>query len=89
MDLGPPSKICQKCNARMWNEERNNKSSKNSPPTFSICYKDGQVKLPAEKNPPPFLASLLNGGEKSSHFKQILEHIISCFSLPLLMVELT
>ncbi|KAL8111935.1 hypothetical protein AgCh_019584 [Apium graveolens] len=69
MDLGPPSKVCQKCNAQMWNEERNNKSSKNSIPTFTMCCKDGQVKLPAEKCPPPFLTSLLSGGEKFDHFR--------------------
>lgn len=70
MNLGPPSAICQKCKARMWNEERNNKSSRNNQPTFSICCKDGQIKLPEERPPPPFLASLLHGGEKSAHFKE-------------------
>ncbi|XP_074324093.1 uncharacterized protein LOC141661011 [Apium graveolens] len=69
MDLRPPSKVCQKYNARMWNEERNNKSSKNNIPTFIMCCKDGQVKLPAEKCPPPFLASLLSGGENFYHFR--------------------
>lgn len=79
MDLGPPSEVCQKCKARMWNEERNNKSAKNNPPTFSMCYKDGQVKLPAERSPPPFLASLLSGGDKSFHFRQNIRTYNSLF----------
>ncbi|XP_074352042.1 uncharacterized protein LOC141691202 [Apium graveolens] len=79
MDLGPPSKICRKCNAVMWNEERNNKSSMNSTPTFTLCCKDGQVRLPPEKKPPPFLASLLSGGEKSSHFKKNMRPYNSLF----------
>ena len=72
LDLGPPSKICTKCGAKMWNEERSNKSCKNSPPMFSLCCKNGQVLLPPERPPPPFLASLLSGGEKASHFKKYI-----------------
>ncbi|XP_074336458.1 uncharacterized protein LOC141673604 [Apium graveolens] len=68
MNLGPPSKICGKCKSRMWNEERNNKSNKNSPPTFSICCKNGQVELSKERPPPPFLYYMLSGGEKTVHF---------------------
>ncbi|XP_063938542.1 uncharacterized protein LOC108197994 isoform X3 [Daucus carota subsp. sativus] len=40
MDLGPPTSVCRKCNSIMWNEERNNKSRRNSEPTFSLCCRD-------------------------------------------------
>lgn len=80
MDLGNPDKICTKCKAYMWNEERNNKSAKHSTPTFSICCKNGQVQLPAERQPPQFLASLLSGGEKTSHFKQCIRTYNSLFA---------
>lgn len=79
MNLGSPSEICPKCKARMWNEERNNKSSRNNPPSFSLCCKDGQVKLPEERSPPPFLQSLLSGGPKSVHFKQNIRTYNSMF----------
>ncbi|XP_074365247.1 uncharacterized protein LOC141706372 [Apium graveolens] len=79
MDLGPPSKICGKCKARMWNEERNNKSNKNSPPTFSICCKNGQVELTKERPPPPFLYYLLSGGEKIAHFLKNIRTYNSLF----------
>lgn len=52
----------------MWNEERNNKGAKYSDPTFSLCCRDGQVRLPPEKQPPPYLASLLSGDDKTAHF---------------------
>ncbi|WOH11487.1 hypothetical protein DCAR_0830974 [Daucus carota subsp. sativus] len=54
----------------MWEQERNNKSHRNAPLIFSLCCKSGQVVLPREQQPPEPLASLLNGGPKSSHFRQ-------------------
>ncbi|XP_074341985.1 uncharacterized protein LOC141679383 [Apium graveolens] len=72
MDLGPPSKLCNKCGATMWNEERNNKSCPRKEPTFSMCCRNGQIHLPKERSPPEPLASLLLGGEKLRHFKQYI-----------------
>ncbi|XP_074327785.1 uncharacterized protein LOC141665699 [Apium graveolens] len=72
MDLGRPSKLCNKCGATMWNEERNNKSCLRKEPTFSMCCRKGQIHLPKERPPPKPLASLLLGGEKSRHFKQYI-----------------
>lgn len=68
MDLGPPTKICQKCKSVMWNEERNNKGASRSEPTFSLCCRDGQVVLEPVKQPPPYLAALLSRGDKTTHF---------------------
>ncbi|XP_074374596.1 uncharacterized protein LOC141715007 [Apium graveolens] len=72
MDLGPPSKLCNKCGATMWNEEHNNKSCPRKEPTFSMCCRNGQIYLPKERPPPEPLASLLLGGEKSRNFKQYI-----------------
>ncbi|XP_074324030.1 uncharacterized protein LOC141660953 [Apium graveolens] len=72
MDLGPPSKLCNKCCATMWNEERNNKSCSRKEPTFSMCCRNGQIHLPKERPPPEPLASLLLGGDKLRHFKQYI-----------------
>ncbi|XP_074374279.1 uncharacterized protein LOC141714673 [Apium graveolens] len=72
MDLGPPSKLCNKCGATIWNEERNNKSCPLKEPTFSVCCRNGQIHLPKKRPPPEPLASLLLGGEKSRHFKQYI-----------------
>ncbi|XP_074351680.1 uncharacterized protein LOC141690817 [Apium graveolens] len=79
MHLGPPSKICGKCKSRMWNEERNNKSNKNSAPTFSICCKNGQVELTKERPPPHFLYYFLSGGEKTAHFLKNIRTYNSLF----------
>lgn len=70
MDIGGPNKKCSKCEAVMWNEERNNKATTNKAPTFSLCCKNGQVHLEKEKHPPEPLATLLSGGMKTKHFKQ-------------------
>ncbi|WOH01414.1 hypothetical protein DCAR_0520798 [Daucus carota subsp. sativus] len=68
--LGPPNATCATCRAVMWDMERNNKSNRNAAPSFSLCCKSGQVILPLEDHPPEPLASLLNGGPKSPHFRQ-------------------
>lgn len=79
MNLGPPTKKCTKCNAIMWNEERNNKYAKKSLPTFSICCRDGQVKLDKDKQPPAFLASLIAGGAKHKHYMDNIRSYNSMF----------
>nr|XP_017240224.1 PREDICTED: uncharacterized protein LOC108213016 isoform X3 [Daucus carota subsp. sativus] len=48
MNLGPPPSVCRKCNSIMWNEERNNKSRRNSEPIFSLCCRDGQNQTSTE-----------------------------------------
>lgn len=49
-----------------------------SVPTFSICCAGGQIKLPAVKQPPPYLASLLFG--HSRHFRDSSKVYNSMFS---------
>lgn len=80
MDIGGPDKICPQCKAVMWNAERNNKSNKYANPTFSICCRNGQVKLPPERQPPPFLANLLSGGPRTSHYKKLIRIYNSLFA---------
>lgn len=80
MNLGNPDKICQKCKARMWNEELNNKSLKHHEPTFSLCCQDGRVQLPEDRPPPPILADLLSGSEKTPHFLKNIRTYNSMFA---------
>ncbi|KAL1806316.1 hypothetical protein ACET3Z_029384 [Daucus carota] len=40
--IGPPNATCAICRAVMWDMERNNKSNRNAPPSFSLCCKSGQ-----------------------------------------------
>lgn len=81
MNLGPPTSVCNQCGALMWIMERNNKSSKNNQPTFSICCKNGQVCLPREKQPPEPLASLLSGIPQTLHFKLNIRVYNSMFAM--------
>lgn len=80
MDLGSPSETCQHCKSVMWKEERNNKSQKNQRCTFSICCKNGEVRLPPEKPPPPFLAALITGG-KFDHYMQHIRAYNQMFAM--------
>lgn len=80
MDVGNPDVVCSNCGALMWNAERNNKEEKKKPPTFSICCRNGQVKLPPERKPPKFLADLLQGGSRTNHFKKHIRIYNSLFA---------
>lgn len=80
MNLGRPNKVCPYCKSMNWNEERNNKSSKNARPTFSICCRSGQFQLHPEKPPPPFLAKLLDGSKKSIRYKSKIRIYNSLFA---------
>lgn len=80
MDLGKPNKVCPHCKAMMWDAERNNKSTKHHAPTFSICCRNGQVKLPPERQPPLFLANLLSGGPNTAHYKKTIRIYNSLFA---------
>lgn len=77
MDLGKPDKVCSHCKAIMWNEEWNNKSTKHHNPIFSKCCRNS---LPPERQPPPFLASLLSGGPNTAHYNKTIKIYNSLFS---------
>ncbi|XP_074356621.1 uncharacterized protein LOC141696370 [Apium graveolens] len=81
LDLGAPDKLCSKCDAVMWNHEKNNKSSPTKPPTFSLCCKNGQVILDKEKQPPEPLGTLLTGGVHFKHFKQNIRFYNCMFAM--------
>ncbi|XP_074341801.1 uncharacterized protein LOC141679192 [Apium graveolens] len=81
LDLGAPDKICSKCDAVMWNHGKNNKSSPNKSPTFSLCCKNGQVVQDKEKQPPEPLATLLAGGVHFKHFKQNIRFYNCMFAM--------
>ncbi|XP_074355752.1 uncharacterized protein LOC141695404 [Apium graveolens] len=81
LDVGDPDRICSKCQAIMWNHERNNKSATKKPPTFSLCCKNGQIILEKEKQPPEPLASLLTGGSRFRHFKENIRIYNCIFSM--------
>lgn len=73
MNVDNPDKICQHCKEIMWNAERNNKSIKNHSPTFFMYCRNGKVALPIERQPPPYLAELLNSGPKTTHYKKTIQ----------------
>lgn len=69
-----PTYTCNHCGAFMWLGERINKRvvSKQTP-VFTLCCKQGKVKVPKLKDPPKTLLVLLyNGDEKSKHFREFI-----------------
>lgn len=80
MNLRKPDRVCPYCKSIMWNEERNNKSTKNSVATLSICCHNRQVQLPPVKPTPSFLAELLSGGPRTNHYKKKIRIYNSLFA---------
>ncbi|XP_074351704.1 uncharacterized protein LOC141690844 [Apium graveolens] len=78
LDLGAPDKICSKCDAVMWNHEKNNKSSPNKPPTFSLCCKIGQLYIYDTEDKINNMINVVNGGRDAinEEIVQSLLHIL-------------
>ncbi|KAL0008219.1 hypothetical protein SO802_009721 [Lithocarpus litseifolius] len=77
-NFGPPSCVCEYCNAILWYEERNRKSKNIKNPKFSICCREGRVKLPLLKSPPLELQELL---QHSKHYKATIRRFNSMFAM--------
>lgn len=82
--FGVPKYKCQYCNAIFWFEERNKKHQKHNDNhiTYSNCCKNGNIKIPAFRQPPDFLFTLLNDKENSmsKHFITRIRQYNSLFS---------
>jgi len=80
--LGLPEYNCKYCNAMFWYHEQNKEDTrKNKEIMYSNCCKYGQIKLPPFKEPPQFLARLLNYKEPlSKHFMQKIRQYNSLFA---------
>jgi len=78
--LGVPKYKCQYCNAIFWFEERNKKHQKydGNQITYSNCCKYGSIKIPAFRQPPDFLFTLLNDKENSMSKHFCSENGLSC-----------
>jgi hypothetical protein len=53
---------CPDCDAKHWMRERTSKSS-DANPKFSICCREGKVKLPPNRDPPPRLRELWSSND--------------------------
>ena len=61
--------MCGKCGAKVWFEERAEKSPNRNKLEFSICCMKGKVLLPHIRKPPALLWNLIHGvHDKSDHF---------------------
>lgn len=67
---GAANHECQYCGAIFWHNERI--KSNHGTITYSLCCKEGKIRIPPFKKPPEFLANLLNynGDSRSKHFIQ-------------------
>ena len=70
--------MCEYCNAILWYEERNRKSKNTKNPKFSICCREGRVKLPSFKSPPLELQELL---QHSKNYKANIRRFNSMFAM--------
>ncbi|CAI0546115.1 unnamed protein product, partial [Linum tenue] len=72
-DIGKPSYKCVYCGAIMWKEESTKATRNSNEPKFSLCCRQGKVKLPPRRQPPEVLNMLLQAN--TSMARHFLEHI--------------
>ncbi|XP_050225551.1 uncharacterized protein LOC126675026 [Mercurialis annua] len=80
--IGRPECECPYCGALFWRAESIKRTSKRQFPEFGACCKNGMIKLPLLKTPPPFLDSLLNDNEfvESKKFRERIRIYNSVFA---------
>lgn len=82
--LGIPKYNCKYCNAIFWFHEQNKYDTKHNKGEimYSNCCKYGEIKIPAFKDPPEFLARLLDHreGPLAKHFIQKIRQYNSLFA---------
>jgi len=74
-----PDRICHKCGAYMWYDERVQKDYNPSQPLFSLCCKQGRVKIAPYPDLPETLSDLYYKNDKKSKF--FMENIRSFNSM--------
>jgi hypothetical protein len=77
--FGIPDCICVKCGAHMWYEERVRKDCNPTTPLFSLCCKQGRVKIAPYPDLPQTLSDLYYKNDKKSKF--FMENIRSFNSM--------
>ena len=81
---GPPAHKCQYCGAQFWYQERVKRTYRGEGDRvrFHLCCRGGKVSLPLLKDPPPFLAGLLNpnGDTFSKYFIKSIRSYNSMFA---------
>ncbi|KAL8115589.1 hypothetical protein AgCh_022185 [Apium graveolens] len=70
--LGAPSVLCKYCGARMWKEERVNKSVTKGVPIFSLCCMKGAVRLPVVPPTPAYLMDLYDDKIRGPVFHRLI-----------------
>ncbi|CAI0480567.1 unnamed protein product, partial [Linum tenue] len=81
--VGAPSCVCSFCGASMWYLENVSSTRSAAPLLFSLCCKQGKVRLPRRRDPPEFLKTLLEGSTViARHFRQFIRGYngIFCFT---------
>ena len=69
LNIGRMSRICQYCNARLWTWEGKNglRTGQNAATVqFTLCCREGKVRLPPIPNPPNYLWRLLTEDTKNA-----------------------
>lgn len=71
VDLGAPSYNCSYCEAMFWFDKRKQKHYRASNPRFTLCCKEGTIRLPLLRDSPALLEELMDyeGGPRSENFR--------------------
>ncbi|KAJ1701662.1 hypothetical protein LUZ63_001441 [Rhynchospora breviuscula] len=90
LDFGDPDEVCTHCHARFWYEERCLKTSTVELPAYSLCCRNGRVKLHEFDHIPQTLSNLLdpNNGADSKHFIENIRIYNSMFAFTSVDVQI-
>jgi hypothetical protein len=77
--LGICNRVCQFCGATFWYDERKLASPKKQRPVYTMCFKEGKVKLPLPSQPPGILMSLFRDPAFMSNVRALQFYVLHDF----------
>lgn len=79
-DFGQPYCICKYCGSHMWYGERNRKKYKPIVPEFSMCCKEGSIKIAYPPLPEPLADLYYSDNKRSKYFMENIRSFNSMFA---------
>ena len=79
-DFGQPDCICKDCGSHMWYGERTHKDYKPTVPGFSMCCREGRIKIANPPLPEPLADLYYSDDRRSKYFLENIRSFNSMFS---------
>jgi hypothetical protein len=79
-DFGQPDYICKDCGSHMWYGERTRKECNPVVPEFSMCCKEGRIKIAYPPLPEPLADLYYSDNRRSKYFMENIRSFNSMFA---------